>query len=196
MKKSALTTGAMIGGVLGALWLIGNANTPLGAGAAMAFRIAGIAGVVALAAGRRRAEREPAGRDAAPGRAVDLFGRAYWRIVAGEGALLAIGCAAFAAAGAPGEVYRPWTAIVVALHFVAFRRAGVWRGSAIWPVVPLLAVGVAGLALASTSAARWVVLVTGVGTGLILLGGCLFVIAREVVAANRIRAGTADRLAS
>ena len=196
MKKPTLMTGALLGGIFGAVWLVGNANTPLGPGAAAAFRIVGIAGVVALAVGRLRAERQPADLAASPGDGVDLFGRAYWRIVAGEAALLAIGCAAFAATGAPGELYRPWTAIVVAIHFVAFRRAGVWRGSAFWPVVPLLAVGVAGLALAYTSAARWVVLVTGVGAGLILLGGCLFVVTREIFAARRVPAGAADRLAS
>ena len=48
--------------------------------------------------------------------------------------------------------------------------------------MPLLAVGVAGLALASTSAARLGLLVTGIGTGVVLLGGCLLVIARELVA--------------
>jgi hypothetical protein len=101
--------------------------------------------------------------------------------VAGEIAALAIGFAVFAAAGAPSQVYRPWTAIVVAVHFIAFQRAGVWQGNSIWPVIPLLAVGIAGFALAYTADADWVSLVTGVGTGLILLGGSLRVLAPEFV---------------
>ena len=176
MRRSPLT-GASIGGVFGAIWLLASANTPLGPTAAVAFRIVGIAGLVALVVARRLARRRRA--EPSPRQAVNLFGRAYWQIVTGEVALLAIGFAAFTAAGGPSEVYRPWTAVVVAAHFIAFRRAGVWRGSAFWPTVPLLAVGATGLALAYTPAARWVVLVTGIGTGLILLGGCLYVVIHE-----------------
>jgi hypothetical protein len=191
MRTSPLT-GASIGGIFGAIWLLASANTPLGPTAAVAFRIVGIAGLVALVAAGRLARRRRA--DRSPRQGVDLFGRAYWQIVTGEVALLAIGFAAFAAAGAPSEVYRPWTAFVVAAHFIAFRRAGVWRGSAFWPTVPLLAVGAAGLALAYTPTARWVVLVTGIGTGLILLGGCLYVVIRET-AAKRVTERAAHPLA-
>jgi hypothetical protein len=188
--------GATVGGIFGAIWLMASANTPLGNEAAVAFRIIGIAALVA----RRRAGERPS----QPAGSVSLFGRAYWQIVAGEIAALAIGFAVFAAVGAPSQVYRPWTAIVVAVHFIAFRRAGVWQGSALWPVIPLLAVGIAGFALAYTSDAKWVSLVTGVGTGLILLGGTLRVMALELRASpvpepdvrDRRRAGEGrDRVA-
>ncbi len=174
--------GATVGGVFGAIWLIASANTPLGSGAAVAFRVIGIAAIVFLFLGRRRAGESAGARASAGGGQVSLFGRAYWQIVAGEIAALAIGFVVFAAAGAPSQVYRPWTAIVVAVHFIAFQRAGVWQGSRVWPVVPLLAVGIAGLALAYTAYADWVSLVTGVGAGLILLGGSLRVIVREALA--------------
>jgi hypothetical protein len=181
--------GATVGGIFGAIWLIASANTPLGNEVAVVFRVIGIAAIVVLLVARRRAGERPsqqAGR-------VNLFGRAYWQIVAGETAALAIGFAAFAAAGAPSQVYRPWTAIVVAVHFVAFRRAGVWQGSAVWPVVPLLVVGIAGFALAYTPDANWVSLVTGVGTGLILLGGTLRVMAVELRASPVAEPDARDR---
>lgn len=174
--------GATVGGIFGSIWLIASADTPLGHGAAVAFRIVGTVGIVVLLNAQRRARRPPDAAPAVEDTRVNLFGRAYWQIVAGELAALAIGCAVFAAAGAPTQVYRPWTAIVVALHFIAFHHAGVWQGNPIWPVVPLLAVGIAGIALAYTSAADWVSLVTGIGAGLTLLGGSLRVIARELTA--------------
>jgi hypothetical protein len=174
--RSGRLVGATVGGIFGAIWLIASANTPLGNEAAVAFRIIGIIAVVFLLVGRRRAGSQPSQHAGG----VSLFGRAYWQIVAGEIAALAIGFAVFAAAGAPSQVYRPWTAIVIAVHFIAFHRAGVWPGSAVWPVLPLLAVGIAGFALAYTSDANWVSLVTGVGTGLILLGGTSRVMALEL----------------
>jgi hypothetical protein len=177
--------GAAVGGVFGAIWLIASADTPLGTGAAVAFRILGIAGIVVLLSSRRRAHgHDEAAPTRSSGGRVDLFGRAYWQIVAGETLALVIGFAAFAAAGAPSAVYRPWTAVVVAVHFAAFRRAGVWHGNPVWPVAPLLAVGSAGFALAYTADAAWVALVTGVGSGLILLGGSLRVIRLELAAAR------------
>jgi hypothetical protein len=192
MKTSPLT-GALIGGIFGATWLIANANTPLGPTASLVFRIVGVSGLITLAIGLQRARRRPIGPS--PRHGGNLFGRAYWQIVGGEALLLAIGFAAIATAGAPGELYRPWTAIVVAAHFIAFRRAGVWRGSALWPTVPLLTVGAVGLALAYTPAARWVVVVTGIGTGLILLSGCLYLVIHET-AAKRVTETAADLLAS
>jgi len=176
--------GATVGGIFGAVWLIASATTPLGSAAAAAFRIVGISGIVLLLGMQRRARLHAGAEPPRQDRQVNLFGHAYWQIVAGETAALAIGFAAFAAAGAPTQIYRPWTAIVVAIHFAAFQRAGVWRGSPVWPVVPLLAVGIAGLALAYTSNADWVSLVTGIGAGLILLGGSLRVLAGELAPAR------------
>ncbi len=173
--------GATVGGIFGAIWLVAGADTPLGTAAAVAFRIVGITGIVVLLTAQRRARQHAVAAPARQDTQVNLFGRAYWQIVAGEIAALAIGFAVFAAAGAPTEIYRPWTAIIVAVHFVAFHRAGVWQGNPVWPVVPLLVVGIAGLALAYTSAADWVSLVTGIGAGLILLGGSLRVLARELI---------------
>ncbi len=179
--------GATVGGVFGSVWLIAGADTPLGSGAATAVRIVGIVGIVVLLGAQRGFRRRADAAPARPDTQVDLFGRAYWQIVAGEVAALAVGSAAFAAAGAPTEIYRPWTALIVAFHFVAFHRAGVWQGNPIWPVVPLLAVGVAGFALAFTADADWASLVSGIGSGVILLSGSLRVIVREF-AATRVPA--------
>lgn len=193
VQRPTVATGAFIGGTFGAVWLIASANTPLGSAAATAFRLVGILGFVALALGRRRGRQQLDGTHASGKGGVNLFGRAYWQIVSGEVALLTLGFAAFAAVGAPSEIYGPWTAVVVALHFIAFRIAGVWRGNVVWPVVPLLAVGAAGLFLAFTSAADWVALVTGVGAGLTLLGGSLSVIVRGTLVVHRAPERAGDR---
>lgn len=120
-----------MGGIFGAIWLIASANTPLGNNAAIAFRIVGIASIIVLLSARRRTGERGNPQYSERAGQINLFGRAYWQIVAGEVAALAIGFAAFAAAGAPTHVYRPWTAIVVAVHFIAFQRAGVWQGNPI-----------------------------------------------------------------
>jgi hypothetical protein len=178
--RNGRLVGATVGGIFGAIWLIASANTPLGSSAAVAFRIIGITSIIFLLLGRRRASEHTETGPSTRGGRGNLFGRAYWQIVAGEVAALAVGFAVFSAAGAPSQVYRPWTAIVVAVHFIAFHRAGIWQGNPVWPVLPLLVVGIAGFALAYTADANWVSLVTGVGTGLTLLGGSLSVIAHEL----------------
>lgn len=177
--------GATVGGIFGSIWLIASADTPLGDGAAAAVRIVGIVGIAVLVGAQRGVRRHADAAPARPDRQVDLFGRTYWLIVTGEVAALAVGSAAFAAAAAaPTEIYRPWAALIVAIHFVAFHRAGVWQGNPIWPVIPLLAVGLAGFALAFTADADWVSLVSGIGSGVVLLGGSLRVIVRERAAAR------------
>ena len=127
---------------------------------------------------RRRALSGPLPAPAAAD--VNLFGRNYWLIVAAELAVLVAGLAALSALGTARQTYVAWIALVVGLHFIAFRYAGVWRGSIAGPASFLVVLGLAGLGLAASSHARWIPLVSGVLSGLILLGGSLSVAAREL----------------
>ncbi len=110
--------------------------------------------------------------------AANLFRRRYWAIVAAEAALLAIGFIAIWGIGAPSQTYLAWTALIVGLHFIAFRLTGVWRGGIMAPAALLILFGVAGLALA-TFAADWIPLVSGVLSGFTLLGGSFAVAVRQ-----------------
>ena len=108
----------------------------------------------------------------------NLFGRRYWVIIAAEAALLAIGFIAIWGIGAPSQTYLAWTALIVGLHFIAFRLTGVWRGGIMVPAALLIIFGVAGLALA-TFAADWIPLVSGVLSGFTLLCGSFAVAVRQ-----------------
>ncbi len=176
--------GAFVGGVFGLVFVLANAHTPLGPTAASVFRGVGVAGfVVLLAAGRRVLARTPENRRERPEPGFDLFGRRYRQIVAGEVVLLGAGLATIWAIGAPTQAYLPWTVLVVGLHFVAFRYAGVWAGGIVPVAAILIVLGIAGLVMTDTSAVDWIPLVSGVLTGLTLLGGCLTTAARQWAAA-------------
>jgi hypothetical protein len=74
------------------IFVVANANTPLGSTAAVVFRILGVAGFILLLVARRRARDGPRSRLADdPGAAPNLFSRRYWQVVTAEAALLAIG---------------------------------------------------------------------------------------------------------
>lgn len=166
--------GAVIGGTFGAVFLLANAQTPLGRVAADLFRAVAVLGIVALLIGRRRALSRPRGaRATADGGRVDLFGHRWRVIVAGEVVALAAGFVVIRLVGAPAQTYLPWTVFVVGLHFVAFHLAGVWQGRIVQVAGSLTALGVAGLALAATAESDWIPFVSGVLAGLALLGGSL-----------------------
>ncbi len=175
-------TGALIGGIFGLVFVIANARTPLGASVATHFRVLAVAGFVALVLARRRALRDPL--PARPAPATHLFGRRYWVIIAGEVFLLVVGYVALSAAGAPDQAGVAWIALVVGLHFLAFRVAGVWGGGSVLSATPLVILGAAGLVMAAAGAASWVPLVSGVLSGFTLLTGSLSVTVREVRAAR------------
>ncbi len=171
-------TGALIGGIFGLVFVIANARTPLGATVAALFRILAFVGFIALVLARRRALSDPRAARSAP--ATHLFGRRYWLIVAAEVGLLAVGYVALIAAGAPDQAGVAWIALVVGLHFLAFRVAGVWGGGSLRSATPLVILGAAGLVMAAAGAASWVPLVSGVLSGFTLLTGSLSVTLRAV----------------
>ncbi len=133
--------------------------------------------ILMLVARRRALGRAPARLSDRPYAGPNLFGSRYWAIVAAEAALLAAGFIAIWGIGAPSQTYLAWTALIVGLHFIAFRLTGVWRGRIMAPAALLILFGVGGLALA-TFAADWIPLVSGVLSGFTLLGGSLSVAAR------------------
>ena len=166
--------GALVGGLFGCVFLLVNARTPLGPAAADAFRALGVAGLLALIAGRQRVARRTRPTAPADGdRAIGLFGRRWRMIVAAEIAALAAGFAVIAAIGAPSETYLPWTVVVVGAHFVAFDLFGVWEGTIIRAGAALMLLGIAGLVLAAASETDWIPLISGVLPGVVILGGSL-----------------------
>jgi hypothetical protein len=176
--------GAVIGGTFGAIFLLANAQTPLGPAAADLFRSLAVLGFVLLVIGRRRTLAGPF-RGRARAGAVDLFGRRWQLIVAGEVAALAAGYVVIRLAGAPNETTLAWTTFVVGVHFAAFRLAGVWQGGIAHVAAGLTVLGLAGLGLAATSETDWIPFVSGVLAGLTLLGGSLFALRRALAATGR-----------
>jgi MFS family permease len=171
--------GAAIGGTFGAAFLLANAHTPLGPAAADLFRTFAIVGFVALVIVARRAPRAPRTQSSRD-RQVNLFDRRYWVIVAAEAAMLLLGLLVIWLVGAPSQAYLPWTVLVVGAHFVGFRIVGIWGGSLALVAGVLIALGTGGLIMTATPAINWVPFVSGVLSGLTLLGGSLSITAREL----------------
>ena len=170
----------MIGGAFGLIFVVANANTPLGPTAAVVFRILGVAGFILLLIARRRAvEADRSHLEERSNHGSNLIRRRYWQVVAAEAALLAIGFIAIWAIGAPSQTYLAWTALIVGLHFIAFCLTDVWRGGIVIPAALLTLYGTVGLALAATAHASWVTLVSGVFSGFTLLVGSIVATVRE-----------------
>lgn len=184
--SSARTAGALIGGTFGGVFVLANASTALGGQAALVFRIFAIAGMVALylAAGRtRRQARMPQPQASPPPGedGVNLFGRRYWLIVAAEAALLGLGIGLLRAFGTPQPTNVAWISLIVGLHFIAFRFAGIWEYAISRSAVVLVGLGLAGLALAASSEPGWTSFISGVLSGFVLLIGSLYVISRDLL---------------
>ncbi|MEV4803966.1 hypothetical protein AB0K18_28515 [Nonomuraea sp. NPDC049421] len=163
-------TGLLVGAVFGAVFVLVNAGGPLGGAVAGVLRVAAClaaAGVVAMWFMTVRGERR-SGQPQGPG----MYGRGYLLIVLAEVVLLFGGLRVLAALGAPEQANVAWVAFVVGVHFVAL--APVWKDWTIAVPGALLALlGVAGFALAGTSALAWVPIVSGVASGVVLLAASL-----------------------
>ena len=183
---SGRTTGALIGGTFGGGFVLANASTPLGAQTTAGFRILAIAGLVGLylAAGKARRQvrvRHPQVSRPTSEASVNLFGRRYWLIVTTEAALLGLGIGLLRAFGTPQPTNVAWITLIVGLHFIAFRYAGVWKYSITRSAAVLVGLGLAGLALAAASEPGWTSFVSGVLAGFVLLAGSLYAISRELL---------------
>ncbi|MEU9120380.1 hypothetical protein AB0C96_11045 [Streptomyces sp. NPDC048506] len=171
-------SGVFIGALFGTVFVVANAHDPLNPAIGITLRVLAVltfAGLLALAvlAGRRGGpapEGDEASRPA-------WFGGKFGFVVAAEVLLLIGGNLALRGAGAPTETTVAWIALIVGLHFLAL--TAVWqRRSIAVPGAALTALGVIGLGMAGTRAVAWVPFVSGVLSGVALLGGCAYAIAQ------------------
>ncbi|MGW9171120.1 hypothetical protein [Streptomyces decoyicus] len=178
-------SGVFIGALFGTIFVVANAHDPLNPAVGIALRVLAVltfAGLLALALRAGRHSR-PAETDAEAPQA-DWFRGKFAFVVGAEVVLLIGGNLALRAAGAPQETAVAWIALIVGLHFVALMA--VWkRRSIAVPGVALTALGVIGLGMAATSAVAWVPFVSGVLSGVALLGGCAYAIAHTYRATVR-----------
>jgi hypothetical protein len=178
--------GLFIGGGFGVLFVLLNTGAPLDPTIAAGLRVlavAAFAGLVVLAAragsaATADAADAPNAPDAPEQVRMDRFGSGYWIVVAAEVVALFGGLQVLRLLDAPPEAGAAWVAVVVGLHFIAFRW--VWQQRSILvPGILLTGYGGAGLIMAATPAVDWVPLVSGVLSGITLLAGCLLVAGRE-----------------
>ncbi|SFW81894.1 hypothetical protein [Amycolatopsis australiensis] len=162
--------GALIGAAFGTVFVLVNAGPPVPAALGWvlrAFAVLALAAVVVLglrAGGRPTLEGRP------------MFGPGYRVIVAAEVVLLVVGFFVLRLLDAPVQANVAWIATIVGVHFVALASA--WQTRSILVVgVVLTVLGVAGLALLG-SAPAWVPFVSGVLSGVTLLGGSLYGVRR------------------
>jgi hypothetical protein len=178
-KESSL--GLVIGAAFGTVFVLANAHPPVNGIVGASLRALAVLALAVVVAGvLRLARRAPGGQVNAPPDAdeVDWYGTGFRLVVGAEVALLAGGIAAVRIWDGPEEAIVAWVAFVVGLHLVAF--APLWGEPDIAvPGVALAVLGATGLALAFTSAAEWVPLVSGVLSGVTLLGCSLFAVARH-----------------
>lgn len=163
--------GALIGAAFGTVFVLVNSGAPLPAALGWVLRalaVVALAAVVVLgvrAGGRPTLEDRP------------VFGPSYRVIVIGEVVLLVAGFFVLSLLDAPVEANVAWIATIVGIHFAALASA--WKTPSILVVGALLTVlGIAGLALLGTAALPWVPFVSGVLSGVTLLGGSLYGVRR------------------
>ena len=162
--------GALIGAAFGAVFVLVNSGPPLPAALGWVLRALAVLALAAVVVLGLRA----GGRPTLEGRPV--FGPSYRVIVIGEVVLLVAGFFVLTLLEAPVEANVAWIATIVGLHFVALAWA--WKTRSILVVGAVLTVlGVVGLALLG-SAAEWVPFVSGVLSGVTLLGGSLYGVRR------------------
>ncbi|MET8846175.1 hypothetical protein [Amycolatopsis sp. NPDC004625] len=162
--------GVLIGAAFGTVFVLVNSGPPLPAALGWVLRalaVVVLAAVVVLglrAGGRPTLEDRP------------VFGPGYRVIVVGEVVLLVAGFFVLSLLDAPVQANVAWIATVVGLHFVALASA--WKTRSILVVGAVLTgLGVAGLALLG-SEPEWVPFVSGVLSGVTLLGGSLYGVRR------------------
>lgn len=167
-------TGLLIGAVFGAVFVVVNAGSPLGAVESTVLRVVaclGAAGVLAMwvLAVRRGG---PRARPTSAGGRGAMFSPKYAVVVVAEVVLLFGGLRALGALGWPEQGNVAWVAFVVGAHFVAL--APIWRDWSIGVTGAVLTVlGGAGLVMAGVGAVTWVPFVSGVLSGAVLLGAAL-----------------------
>ncbi|MFI6298591.1 hypothetical protein ACIBEJ_43850 [Nonomuraea sp. NPDC050790] len=166
-------SGLLVGAVFGAVFVVVNAQEPLGGAVAAVLRVlaclaaAGVGAMWFMAV--KRARTTNTARTAPRG---GMFGKGYLVVVAAEVVLLFGGLRVLTAWEVPVQANVAWVAFVVGVHFVAL--APVWKDWTIAvPGAVLTGLGVAGLVMAGTAGLAWVPFVSGVLSGVVLLAGSL-----------------------
>jgi len=165
--------GTIIGAVFGAVFIFANAGDPLPFAVVMALRVLAVVGlIVAIASAVTARRRADAGADTDAPRP-PMFGGKYWLIVVIEFAAIFGGAALLRALDAPVHTTIAWVAFVVGVHFIPLAK--VWREASILiPAYGLTVLGAVGFAVAFTSAEAWTPIISGVGSGVLFLSGCVF----------------------
>jgi hypothetical protein len=161
-------TGLLIGAMFGMIFVLVNAR---GLPSAVALVLRGLAIlafvglVIVVATGRGQAPPRPDGGGI-------TFGRRYGLVVMAEVIAIVAGLSVLNQVLEAPEAGVAWIAVVVGVHFIALAR--VWRAMQIrWLGVALSVLGAAGLVLAALGASDdAIATVSGVGSGVVLLGGC------------------------
>lgn len=168
--------GVLVGAGFGVAFVVANAHAPLGRPAALALRVAAPLALLAFLVLAALASRAvPGGGGSAAGSRTPA-GRWFWIVVLAEVVVLFGGLQVLRAAHAPSQENVGWVALVVGLHFAAL--AVVWQAASLAVTGALVfLLGVAGVAMSESGAVRWVPFVSGVLSGIVLLGGSLLVAA-------------------
>lgn len=192
-QDSAVTIGHVIGGSFGMAFIIANSMPmPTFLRAVIVAAAVTIMTLTLVAFGRSAADGSLARQD----RGTERFNRQYWVIVAIEVVFLFGGMALL-------NQWRPsaivgWIAFVVGLHF--FWLARLWSsGSREISLVAagLTVLGVAGLTVAFTTDSRdAVALISGVGSGVVLLAGSLTAAVSSLSGARAAKSARAINRAS
>ncbi|WP_370963466.1 hypothetical protein [Amycolatopsis sp. cg9] len=162
--------GALIGAAFGTVFVLVNSGAPLPAAIGWVLRALAVLALAAVVILGLRAGGRPTLDDR------PVFGPSYRVVVIGEVVLLVAGFFVLTLLEAPVEANVAWIATIVGLHFAALAWA--WKTRSILVVGAVLTVfGVVGLALLG-SAAEWVPFVSGVLSGVTLLGGSLYGVRR------------------
>ncbi|WIV54814.1 hypothetical protein [Amycolatopsis nalaikhensis] len=163
--------GALIGAAFGAVFVLVNSGDPVPAALGWVLRALAVLALAAVLFLGLRA----GGRPTLDGR--PMFGPRYRIVVISEVVLLVAGFFVLSLLDAPVQANVAWIATVVGLHFVALASA--WKTRSILVVgVVLTVLGVVGLALLGSPALPWVPFVSGVLSGVTLLGGSLYGVRR------------------
>lgn len=160
----------VVGGTFGLIFVLVNAGDPLPFWLVTALQIAAIVGYIAMFVlsqlGLKRHGRPEGGAGRQP------YGSGFWITVVVEFALIFGGLYARGQTSLPPQTNVAWIALIVGLHFVVFWKVG-WDVSIAVPGFILTVLGLVGLGLVFTPAVAWTPIVSGVLSGVVLLGGCL-----------------------
>ncbi|MFI6631486.1 hypothetical protein ACIBI7_21675 [Nonomuraea fuscirosea] len=166
-------SGLCVGAVIGTVFIFLSVDESLSSPLAIVLRVLAavtLAGVVVMWLLGVKVAQSGGTLKAAPNTAESFFGRRYALVVATEAALLFIGLTVLRSWGLPEQVNIAWLAFVAGVHFIALVPVWGERGLLI-PGMVLIMIGVAGFALAATTALKWVPVASGVLSGITILAG-------------------------